>query len=234
MIPRRLRHLPVAANLAGPFAFQANSQTRVHEYPWAFHALALEPGMRVLEIGGSNSGFQFVLDRVGCEVVNVDPGEQARGRGWPVTPAFLTVLNRRFGTRVELRNCFLDQTDLPDASFDRVVSISTIEHVPEPDIKNILTHAGRLLRPGGLLVLTVDLFLDIAPFADATQNEWGTNISMKWLIEESKLTPIAFEPRELCGYPEFDPAQVLAHRHDYLIGRSYPVMIQSVVLRKER
>jgi hypothetical protein len=30
--------------------------------------------MRVLEIGGGLSGFQFVIDQSGCEIVNVETG----------------------------------------------------------------------------------------------------------------------------------------------------------------
>jgi len=73
ILPHKLRSLPGAAQLIGPFGFQPNSDTRRLEYPWAFEALELAPGMRVVEVGGSNSGFQFVLDQAGCSVVNVDP-----------------------------------------------------------------------------------------------------------------------------------------------------------------
>jgi SAM-dependent methyltransferase len=225
--PRRWRHLPGLAGASGYFAFQPNSDTRAAEYPWAFESLALAPGMRVLEIGGSMSGFQFVLDRSGCEVVNVDPG-----RGWAVPPSRHGVLNRRFGTRVRLVSDVLERADLPDASFDRAVSISTLEHVPEAHIPGILAHVRRLLRPGGLLVASVDLFLDLRPFTDKAENRWGRNVSMRALVEASGLEPVRLEPSELHGYPEFDAARILARRREFVVGRSWPVMVQTVVLRR--
>src|SRR5262245_55594684 len=94
----------MAPSLRGPFGFQDNNTTRVVEYPWAFHATPITPGLRVLEIGGGLSGFQFALDRAGCEVVNVDPGNQSHGRGWPVDAKSLGQLNRAFRTQVTLHN----------------------------------------------------------------------------------------------------------------------------------
>src|SRR5580765_6443050 len=52
-------------SLRGPFTIQENNTTRRAEYPWAYFATPLEPGLQVLELGGSLAGFQFVLDRGG-------------------------------------------------------------------------------------------------------------------------------------------------------------------------
>src|SRR6476661_568193 len=85
-VPREQRATRWGATLVGCFAFQGNNTTRAFEYPWAFEALNVRPGLRVLEIGGSLSGFQFVLDRCGCEVVDVDPGDEFHASGWAVIP----------------------------------------------------------------------------------------------------------------------------------------------------
>jgi len=232
ILPHKLRSLPGAAQLIGPFGFQPNSDTRRLEYPWAFEALELAPGMRVVEVGGSNSGFQFVLDQAGCSVVNVDPGEAARGVGWPVTPEFTARLNQRFGSRVELRNCFIEDAKLDDASFDRALSISAIEHIPRSEIPGILDHVRRALKPGGLFVVTVDLFLDLEPFTSATENRWGTNVPIRWLVEQSGLELVVGKREELLGYDEFDAARIDAMREQFYVGAAWPVMVQAFVLRK--
>jgi SAM-dependent methyltransferase len=233
VIPRPLRHLPVLASAAGRFALQPNNATRTIEYPWAFHAASVTPGMRVLELGGGLSGFQFVLDHYGCEVVNVDPGLDAHGVGWPVTPERIAALNRRFDARVTLENCFLEQAGLPDESFDRVFSISVLEHVPESELEGLLAAVRRVLKPGGLFVLTVDLFLDLAPFSERERNRWGNNLSIRRLIELSKLSIARGEPRELCGFDEFDPKAILERSDRWAVGNDRAAA-QALVLRKDQ
>jgi cyclopropane fatty-acyl-phospholipid synthase-like methyltransferase len=153
-----------AAKTVGYFAFQTNNTTRQFEYPWAFDALQVRPGLRILEIGGGLAGLQFVLDRAGCDVVNVDPGDGLFNPSWPPTTATMVRLNKLFGTNVTMLNCFLHEARFPDESFDRVVSISVFEHIPPEILSGILSEVRRVLKPGGLLVMTVDLFLDVQPF----------------------------------------------------------------------
>ena len=230
-ISRERRATRWAAPLVGCFAYQGNNTTRAFEYPWAFEALSLAPGMRVLEIGGGLSGFQFVIDQSGCEIVNVDPGEEFHTSGWPLTVETVSRLNRLFDTRVELKRCLLDEAGLPAESFDRVVSISVFEHVPEPALETIFREVRRVLRPGGTLVLTIDLFLNVQPFASAFSNEYGHNVSVKWLVEASGLELIHGRQEELCGYPDFRPEDIDKRRAEFLIGK-YPAMVQTLVLRK--
>ena len=180
---------------AGPFAFQPNSSTRVFEYPWAFHAAEVKPGSRVVEIGGSLSGFQFVLARSGAQVINVDPGEAASGVGWPVDDESLGRLNRAFKTRVELINSTLQEARLENESADVVYSISTIEHIPPDELPSLMQEVQRILRPGGAAVLTVDLFLDLDPFASDVTNEFGTNVSVHELVQQSGLKLVAGNPK---------------------------------------
>ena len=230
-ISRERRATRWAAPLVGCFAYQGNNTTRAFEYPWAFEALSLTPGMRVLEIGGGLSGFQFVIDQSGCEIVNVDPGEEFHTSGWPLTVETVSRLNRLFGTHVELKRCLLDEAGLPAASFDRVVSISVFEHVPEVALENIFREVRRILRPGGILVLTIDLFLNVEPFAAASSNEYGHNVSVKWLVETSGLELIHGRQDELYGYQDFRPQEIVKRRDEFLIGK-YPAMVQTLVLRK--
>jgi 2-polyprenyl-3-methyl-5-hydroxy-6-metoxy-1,4-benzoquinol methylase len=230
-VPRPLKFSTLGARLVGPFSFQRNNDTRALEYPWAFEAIAPREGMRVLEVGGSLAGLQFVLDRCGCEVVNVDPGEASRGRGWPVSEETFEKLNHAFRTNVELKKCFLQDAALPAESFDRIVSISVLEHVPENDIEAILIEARRLLKPGGLLVVTMDLFLNVKPFAAAESNDYGHNVSARWMLEKSGMELVHGTREELFGFDEFDASTVRTNQ-DLYVSTEYPVMAQTMVLKK--
>lgn len=225
------RATPLGARLVGCFGFQGNNTTRAFEYPWAVEAIGAQPGLKVLEIGGSLSGFQFVLNRAGCEVINVDPGNEFFTGRWAATTENVAMLNRLLGTRVTFHQCYLSQAGIPDNSVDRVVSISVFEHIPEPALEEILRDVRRILKPGGLLVLTVDLFLNVKPFTEAESNEYGHNVSMKWLVDKSGLELVHGKPAELFGYPEFNWRTIAERRSDYLVGK-YPSMIQTLVLRK--
>ena len=48
-------------------------------------------------------------------------------------------------------------TGFEDNSFDYITSLSTLEHVPESEIKGILDECYRILKPGGVLSCIVDL-----------------------------------------------------------------------------
>lgn len=232
LVPPRHWTKPLAANVVGCFAFQINNGSRAFEYPWTFEALDIFPGARVLEIGGGLSGLQFVLSRRGCEVTNVDPGMAAHGVGWPVDEESMALLNRRFGTRVRLKNCFINDAGFGDESFDRAVSISAIEHIPPDDILTILTHVRRVLKPGGVFVLTVDLFLDLKPFTRLETNKFGRNISIRWLVENSGLELVAGRTEELYGFDGFSPERILERLPQFLVGSDWPTLTQMLVLQK--
>lgn len=231
-VPVRFRRPGFIASHCGLFGFQPNNSTRAFEYPWVFEQLNIHGGMQLLEIGGGYSGLQFVLDRLGCEVTNVDPGIAARGCGWPVDADSMETLNRRFSTRVRLKNCFLDQAGIESNRYDRVYSVSVLEHVPRDDIRVILDEVYRILKPGGLFVLTLDLFLNIRPFTTTRCNRYGSNIPVRWLIENSGLTLIHGDPSQLYGFAGFDAAAIERNRQQFLVGRGYPAMVQTLVLRK--
>ncbi|GHF28023.1 class I SAM-dependent methyltransferase [Streptomyces morookaense] len=222
----------------GPFAFQHASGTRVHEYPWMFAAAGLEPGMRVLDVGGGLSGQQFVAAKAGCEVVNVDPSARDDYNVWtdpgylPLSPELHQRINDTFDTDVRLIAERIQDADLEPESFDRVLCLSVLEHLDPAEAKEVIEVCARLLRPGGLMVLTVDLFLDLKPFGVLEENMWGINQDVGAAIADSGLVLETGDPRELLGFPEFDLDHVVASLPEILIAPLYPVMSQSLTLRK--
>ena len=215
--------------LRGPFAIQINNTTRTFEYPWAFEAGRLQPGFQVLEIGGGLGGFQFVLDQHQCHVTNVDPGMEVEG--WPCNAQSLDKLNRLFGTRVRLLNTTIAQASLPDAGFDRVFCISVIEHLSQTEAHSSMLQAHRCLKPGGLFIMTADLFLNLKPFCSRLANQYGSNQNLRDLIHEDKWTLFEGERSCLYGFAEFDHDRILGNLENYLIG-NYPTLVQCLVLQK--
>lgn len=203
----------------------------MYEYPWAFHAAPLHAGMSVVEIGGGLSGFQFALAKQGVSVVNVDPGEAATGVGWRCDAESMARLNRAFRTTVRLENTTLGDAGLPGASVDRIYSISTIEHIPTDELPMLASEIRRILRPGGELVLTLDLFLDVAPFTHQDRNRYGWNADVKAFADALGFERTFGDERELYGYCAFDPERVLIELPELLYG-TYPACVQLLVLRK--
>lgn len=214
----------------GPFGFQPdNNRTRIAEYPWAFHATPLQPGMVAVDLGGSLGGLQFVIARTGPRVINVDPSDAA-SHGWPVSEDTISLLNRAYRTDVELRKVFLEDAEIPAGSVDRVFCISTIEHIPPQELPPLMAEVGRILKPGGKAVLTVDLFLDLAPFTSRVENVHGTNVKVSDLVAWSGLQLEQGDRAELYGFPEFDPERVQASLDDYVWGDVGPSVAQCFVL----
>ena len=73
-------------------------------------------------------------------------------------PMFAAVNATMAETKVRFMEGMLQKIPLPDDSFDAVCCISVLEHTD--NYGEILDEFARVLRPGGLMVLTFDLSLD--------------------------------------------------------------------------
>jgi 2-polyprenyl-3-methyl-5-hydroxy-6-metoxy-1,4-benzoquinol methylase len=228
---KKLQSYSLMQRLRGPFAFQGNSTTRAYEYPWTYHQLHNLGPSRIVEIGGAFSGLQFVLAKDGHEVHNVDPFFDYGRGGYEVEAAEEHAsLNRAFGTNVILHKSTLPEADLT-GRFSAIVCVSTLEHLPPESIEATLSTVKRLIAPGGLVVLTIDLFLNLAPFCDRTTNIWGSNSSVAWIEDILGYEMIAGERTELYGYKEFSADNVLGRLEEFAVNAGYPQMAQLVTFR---
>jgi 2-polyprenyl-3-methyl-5-hydroxy-6-metoxy-1,4-benzoquinol methylase len=108
-------------------------------YRWA---ATLAEGEEVLDAGCGTGWGTAVLARGGAaRVVGVDVSEIAVKHG-----------QHDLGDLAELRVGDLCALDLPDTSFDLVVCFEAIEHLDDPS--SALDHLRRVLRPGGLLLVS--------------------------------------------------------------------------------
>jgi len=136
------------------------------EYPWVLANLRLERGMTVLDAGCGKSPLQFLLSNVGCKVFGIDPFEDVSWHGID------RKLARRFGCEIEYRREGIESISYEDNTFDRVCCVSVIEHCRAKEVEDekmtsqteedrklqrrMVDEIVRVLKPGGLLVVTVD------------------------------------------------------------------------------
>jgi len=220
------------ARYLGPYSWQKNNSLRAFEYPWAYEQLAeLGERLSVIDVGAGLAGLQFSLGQAGHAVHAVDPGMAARGRGWDLDPDQHAFLADVYRAPVTLHPTTLAGAGMADDSVDAVVSISAIEHFAEEDLAEFARETRRVVRPGGHVVLTIDLFLDLDPFTSRSHNEYGTNFDVKRLLDHVGATLIKGEPATLFGYPEFDPDRLQSNLSEYLVGTMYPALVQCVVAR---
>jgi SAM-dependent methyltransferase len=187
--------------------------------------------MRVIEIGAGAAGFQFVLASCGLQVVSVDPLKNpSETVDWIFSGEDFERLTCAFGTEIRFVRDYLENADLESSRYDRVFAISAIEHIPESKACSIMREVRRVLKPGGLFVATIDLFLDCYPFTEEISNQYGRNISIRRLVEESGLTLISGTPSQLYGYPEFEVKELLRNKEAFLTANN--AMSQCIVLQK--
>lgn len=128
---------------------------RIMEYPLALALMDAREGMRALEIG---SGFislppLFLAGQRGCHVVAVDKKQCDQDNR-----RHIDTLVQRLDLKPDLLELVsADAADLPfpDGHFDRVGAISTLEHLAPFTDALVMRELGRVLKPGGRLVLTV-------------------------------------------------------------------------------
>ncbi|HEX4163447.1 MAG TPA: class I SAM-dependent methyltransferase, partial [Acidimicrobiales bacterium] len=174
-----------------------------------------KPGLRILEIGGGLSGFQFALARSGCEVHNVDPFVGSwYGSAPPAT--MHGQMNTAFNTNVRLHHGRLEDSDVV-GPFDALCCLSTLEHLTDEEIAGALSTARSLLTPSARVVLTVDLFINVRPFTSRPVATAGRNISIAWLQELLRGIRTFGDPKELYGCPEFETDHVLSNLEDYIL-----------------
>ena len=96
-------------------------------------------GRELLDAGSGTGWFSKRAVERGAKVTSIDIGPQ---------------LLKKVGEkcRTDRAACDICQTALADESFDFIVSSEVIEHVPHP--RRAIREINRLLRPGGILVLS--------------------------------------------------------------------------------
>ena len=125
---------------------------KIWEEAWCLRHAEIQPGMRVLDVGGASTPFSFYIASKGTAVEVIDNDWGNCG----------TVYNANYVARkmsLGLKAIDWDVSrGLPfaDKSFDRIFSICVIEHLPSMVRRFLMKEIGRVLMPGGLAGFTTD------------------------------------------------------------------------------
>jgi SAM-dependent methyltransferase len=118
----------------------------------------VRPGLDILDVGSGGSFLPVYLGvSAGCRVVSIDLADP-RDTGADAWRRSLNGWSRRNGGRslpTAFTRCDAGRLPFRDASFDRVFVVSTIEHMPGEGDSVAAREIGRVLRPGGLAVISV-------------------------------------------------------------------------------
>ncbi|WP_350333974.1 class I SAM-dependent methyltransferase [Coralliovum pocilloporae] len=153
--------------------------SRPHEYHWAFQFA--EAGQTVLDAAcGLEHPLKFKLHDQGCNTHACDYDPRLQDQD--LIAGYLEKLggkpvSRHYFSEIAFQNCVIEQTPYADNQFDRVFCISTLEHVKDAfkrrpvlwpfrpllkpffryNVENGLKEFARITKPGGLVVLTMDV-----------------------------------------------------------------------------
>jgi SAM-dependent methyltransferase len=133
--------------------------SRLWEYPYAYHHLERlrtewreDRAPRIVDLGSGVTFFPFSLARLGYRVTCAD-----------IDPVCVTDIPRAAravtATPGSVDACLIQGDRLPfaDGEIDALYCISVLEHIPNPE--QTLSEISRILKPGGLFILTIDLDL---------------------------------------------------------------------------
>jgi len=198
--------------------------SRAWEYPYIYYHLSSNLGVLpqysrpvIADVGSGVTFFPFSLAKLGHQVVctDIDPICEK-----DLSRAIKSVLHSP--GRVEFR--LLDNTKLPfeDCECDAVYCISVLEHIP--DFENTVTEMARILKPGGLCLITCDINL---MSADDRQLTFQQYMRLMAVIDASFVR----------GYPDrtIHPVDVLTTINSpYPLGRHLGVVKTGYQLLKQK
>lgn len=185
----------------------------VHEAAAALLFQHLLPPARCLDLAAGQGAFSRRLHQAGYRVVAAD----VEPSGWQVPEVPLRL--------VDLDQPFADQ--LAPAGFDACVAIEILEHVHDPT--SFLRQCQRLLRPGGLLLLSSP---NVESLASRLLFLWNGRLRFFTADETHHITPIfSWSLQRSLADAGFERLAVTYNRHTQDCGQSWKARLASQILR---
>lgn len=136
--------------------------SRIWEYPYVYYHITkyvkgLAEGSRpvVADVGSGVTFFPFSIAQLGCDVICTDID--------PICEKDILRVRQNVSyssAKVDFRLINNNRLPFVDDECDAVYCISVLEHIP--DFENTVKEIERILKPGGLFLVTCDLDLDPA------------------------------------------------------------------------
>ena len=149
---KNLRYTSSAGSFLERTYTPESEQRKLWENSWIIHHSQLKPGFKVLDIGGASTAFVFYLASIGCSVRVID-------NDWGCCGIIYNTNYVAGKMKWDIKAIDRDiALLLPfcDESFDRVFSICTVEHLSSSVRRSMMREAARVLKPAGILGLTID------------------------------------------------------------------------------
>jgi SAM-dependent methyltransferase len=146
-----LRTLPVALRHGLKRLILPVEYIRYAENVYVLQHLDVRPGALVLDVGSPKLLSLFLAARRGAHVHATDLLDYFFDASRAYADRVLGAHRDRYVMRTEDARAL----KYPDDTFDRVFSISTIEHIPDEGDSEAMEELARVLKPGGICCLTV-------------------------------------------------------------------------------
>jgi SAM-dependent methyltransferase len=121
-----------------------------------YQKLEMHSGERLLDLGCGGGRHAFEAARRGAKVIALDAGTDEVGKVRDTLGAMVDAgeITDPTGTGAVQGDAL--RLPFPDGSFDRIIAAEVLEHIP--DDTDAMAELVRVLRPGGLMAVTVPRF----------------------------------------------------------------------------
>ncbi len=104
----------------------------------------IKGGDKILDLGCGNGRFLELFKEIKVDYMGVDNSEK-----------LIEITNKKYpGKKFQVADAL--NLPFPDNYFDKIFSIAVLHHIPSGDFRNqFIKEAKRVLKPGGLLIITV-------------------------------------------------------------------------------
>jgi hypothetical protein len=132
---------------------------KAHNRPWIEDRGDFSEGQKIIEVGGAFSLLpKYLAEKYALEAwIGDDFGMSDESPLWSRWGNPLDLVNKHPEIHYVFKNFGKFLPDYPDQYFDRIFSVSTLEHIPEDQILDVLKDMHRCLRLNGLELHTIDI-----------------------------------------------------------------------------